>query len=47
MPNDIRVEANGHGQYTAYVNGKFYGNYDSVQEAVEDIENEYQDQQHR
>ena len=27
-----------HGHYTMFINGKFYGNYDTFTEAVKDLE---------
>ena len=35
---ELRIIHDPHGYYTMYIDGKFYGNYDTVSEAVADYE---------
>lgn len=36
--NEVRFERTKHGQYTFYVNGRFFGNYDNLNEGLRDVE---------
>ena len=38
--SEIRIERNPQGQYEMTVDGKFFGNYDSITEATKDYEEE-------
>ncbi len=39
--HSMQIKHNPRGYYTMYVDGKFFGNYDRIGEAITDYENEF------